>query len=70
VNELIISGTAHTTAALISARCIHLMIMKNITHFADGYDFVGSVDMADMEEMEMPVTFYRRKWADSIVNTV
>ncbi len=55
-------GTAHSTSALISARCIHLVIMKSITHCSRGYDFVNSVDMADMEEGEMPVTFYRKKW--------
>ncbi|KAL7423691.1 hypothetical protein Q5752_001273 [Cryptotrichosporon argae] len=57
--------TAHSTAALISARCIHLCIMKNVTHYSRGYDFVGSVDMADAEEGEMPLTIYRRKWAQS-----
>ncbi|KAK4686723.1 hypothetical protein P7C73_g3408, partial [Tremellales sp. Uapishka_1] len=57
--------TAHGTSALISARCIHLVIMKSITHCHHGYDFVGSVDMADMEEGEMPVTFYRKKWDGS-----
>ncbi|ORY20504.1 hypothetical protein BCR39DRAFT_555274 [Naematelia encephala] len=54
--------TAHSTSALISARCIHLGIMKNITHYERGYDFVGSVDMADKEEAELPCTFYRAKW--------
>ncbi|WWC60488.1 uncharacterized protein I303_103061 [Kwoniella dejecticola CBS 10117] len=53
--------TAHSTQSLISARCIHLTIMKLITHCDTGYDFVGSVDMADKEEGEMPVTFYRKK---------
>ncbi|WVQ85482.1 hypothetical protein IAT38_007647 [Cryptococcus sp. DSM 104549] len=57
--------TAHTTTALISARCIHLTIMKIITHCSMGYDFVGSVEMADKEEGEMPVTFYRRRWGTS-----
>lgn len=55
------SGTAHNTSALISARCIHLVIMKSITHHCQGYEFVGSVDMADSEEGEMPVTFYRKR---------
>lgn len=54
-------GTAHNTSALISARCIHLVIMKSITHHCQGYEFVGSVDMADSEEGEMPVTFYRKR---------
>ena len=54
--------TAHSASALISARCIHLVIMKIITHCDRGYDFVGSVDMADLDEGEMPVTFYRKKW--------
>ncbi|WWC87971.1 uncharacterized protein L201_002873 [Kwoniella dendrophila CBS 6074] len=53
--------TAHSTQSLISARCIHLTIMKLITHCSQGYDFIGSVDMADKEEGEMPVTFYRKK---------
>jgi hypothetical protein len=39
--------------------------MKHITHASGGYDFVGSVDMADIEEGEMPVCFYRRKWGAS-----
>lgn len=39
--------------------------MKHITHASRGYDFVGSVDMADIEEGEMPVCFYRRKWGAS-----
>ena len=39
--------------------------MKYITHTSRGYDFVGSVDMADLDEGEMPVTFYRRKWGAS-----
>ncbi|WVF70858.1 hypothetical protein IAT40_005652 [Kwoniella sp. CBS 6097] len=55
--------TSHSTTSLISARCIHLTILKIITHCSTGYDFVGSVDMADKEEGEMPVTFYRKKWA-------
>ncbi|WVR05686.1 hypothetical protein IAU60_002709 [Kwoniella sp. DSM 27419] len=54
--------TAHSSTSLISARCIHLTIMKIVTHCQTGYDFVGSVDMADREEGEMPVTFYRKKW--------
>ncbi|WWC68461.1 uncharacterized protein I206_102389 [Kwoniella pini CBS 10737] len=54
--------TAHSTQSLISARCIHLTIRKLITHCDRGYDFVGSVDMADKEEGEMPVSFYRKKW--------
>ncbi|ORX35441.1 hypothetical protein BD324DRAFT_582319 [Kockovaella imperatae] len=54
--------TAHSTSALISARCIQLVIMKLITHSSRGYDFVGSVDMADLEEGELPTTFYRAKW--------
>ena len=58
-------GTAHSTSSLISARCIHLMIMKTITHCSRRYDYVGSVDMADREEGEMPVTFYRKKWGGS-----
>jgi len=41
------------------------MIMKSITHFDQGYDFVGSVDMADIDEGEMPVSFYRKKWGAS-----
>ncbi|WRT65884.1 uncharacterized protein IL334_002835 [Kwoniella shivajii] len=57
--------TAHSTQSLISARCIHLTIMKLITHCETGYDFVGSVDMADKEEGEMPVCFYRKKKDDS-----
>ncbi|OWZ55560.1 hypothetical protein C349_01762 [Cryptococcus neoformans var. grubii Br795] len=57
--------TAHTTQSVISARCIHLTIMRIITNAAMGYDFVGSVDMADREEGEMPVTFYRRRWGTS-----
>ena len=55
-------GTAHSTSSLISARCIQLVIMKLITHSSRGYDFVGSVDMADLEEGELPTTFYRAKW--------
>jgi len=39
--------------------------MKSITRFDRGYDFVGSVDMADLDEGEMPVTFYRKKWGAS-----
>lgn len=58
-------GTAHTTQSVISARCIHLTIMRIITNATMGYDFVGSVDMADIEEGEMPVTFYRRRWGTS-----
>ena len=58
-------GTAHSTSSLISARCIHLMITKTITHCSRGYGYVGSVDMADREEGEMPVTFYRKKWCGS-----
>ena len=58
-------GTAHSTSSLISARCVHLIIMKSITHCETGYDFVGTVDMADMEEGEMPVSFYRKKWGAS-----
>ncbi|OCF33213.1 hypothetical protein I316_04954 [Kwoniella heveanensis BCC8398] len=54
--------TSHSTTSLISARCIHLTILKLITHCSTGYDFVGSVDMADREEGEMPVTFYRKRW--------
>ncbi|WVQ97217.1 hypothetical protein IAU59_004327 [Kwoniella sp. CBS 9459] len=54
--------TSHSTISLISARCIHLTIMKIITHCSTGYDFVGSVEMADKEEGEMPVTFYRKRW--------
>ncbi|WWD18111.1 hypothetical protein CI109_102560 [Kwoniella shandongensis] len=54
--------TAHSTTSLISARVIHLVIIKTITHTDTGYDFVGSIDMADKEEGEMPVTFYRRRW--------
>ncbi|KAK1927741.1 hypothetical protein DB88DRAFT_479083 [Papiliotrema laurentii] len=54
--------TAHSTSALISARCIQLVIMKSITHASQGYDFVGSVDMSDLEEGELPTTFYRAKW--------
>ncbi|KAK8865710.1 hypothetical protein IAR55_000855 [Kwoniella newhampshirensis] len=54
--------TAHSSSSLISARCIHLVIMKLVTHCETGYDFVGSIDMADKEEGEMPVTFYRRRW--------
>ncbi|TYJ54959.1 hypothetical protein B9479_004371 [Cryptococcus floricola] len=57
--------SAHTTQGLISSRVIHLTIMKIITQRAMGYDFVGSVDMADKEEAEMPVTFYRRRWGPS-----
>ncbi|WVO19716.1 uncharacterized protein IAS62_001006 [Cryptococcus decagattii] len=57
--------TAHTTQSVISARCIHLTIMRIITNATMGYDFVGSVDMADIEEGEMPVTFYRRRWGTS-----
>ncbi|WVW80366.1 hypothetical protein I302_102346 [Kwoniella bestiolae CBS 10118] len=57
--------TAHSTQSLISARCIHLTIMKLITHCDSGYDFVGSIDMADKEESEMPVTFYRKRWNNS-----
>lgn len=56
------AGTAHSTSALISARCIQLVIMKYITHASRGYDFVGSVDMTDLEEGELPTTFYRAKW--------
>ncbi|EIW72911.1 hypothetical protein TREMEDRAFT_15744, partial [Tremella mesenterica DSM 1558] len=54
--------TAHSASALISARAIQLVMMKIITHYDRGYDFVGSVDMADLDEGEMPVIFYRRKW--------
>ncbi|WVQ71215.1 hypothetical protein IAR50_000740 [Cryptococcus sp. DSM 104548] len=57
--------SAHSTQGLISSRVIHLTIMKIITQRAMGYDFVGSVDMADKEEAEMPVTFYRRRWGPS-----
>ncbi|KAK6907547.1 hypothetical protein I203_101543 [Kwoniella mangroviensis CBS 8507] len=56
--------TAHSTQSLISARCIHLTILKLITHCDSGYDFVGSIDMADKEEGEMPVTFYRKRWTE------
>jgi hypothetical protein len=55
-------GTSHNTNSLISSRIIHLAILKHITHMDRGYDFVGSVDMGDAEEGEMPVTFYRRRW--------
>jgi hypothetical protein len=55
-------GTSHKTNSLISSRIIHLAILKHITHMDRGYDFVGSVDMGDAEEGEMPVTFYRRRW--------
>lgn len=34
--------------------------MKSITHFEGGYEFVGSVDMADIDEGEMPVCVYRK----------
>jgi len=54
--------TSHNASSQISARIIHLVIMKHITHMDRGYDFVGSVNMSDVEEGEMPVTFYRRKW--------
>jgi len=59
---VLMAGTAHSTSALISARCIQLVIMKYITHASRGYDFVGSVDMTDLEEGELPTTFYRAKW--------
>jgi len=55
-------GTSHNTNSLISSRIIHLAILNYITHMDRGYDFVGSVDMGDVEEGEMPVTFYRRRW--------
>ena len=58
-------GTAHSTSALISARSIQLVIMGNITRACQGYDFVGSVDMADLEEGELPTTFYRARWEGS-----
>jgi hypothetical protein len=61
VKELMV-GTSHNTNSLISSRIIHLAILKHITHMDRGYDFVGSVDMGDAEEGEMPVTFYRRRW--------
>jgi len=57
--------TAHTTNALISARCVHLVIMKSITHFDRGYDFVGSIDMEDREESGIALTVYRRAWGAS-----
>ena len=56
------TGTSHNTNSLISSRIIHLAILNYITHMDRGYDFVGSVDMGDAEEGEMPVTFYRRRW--------
>ncbi|WVO13386.1 hypothetical protein L204_101001 [Cryptococcus depauperatus] len=57
--------TTHGTHSLISARCIHLTIMKTITNSAMGYDFVGSVDTADRQEGEMPVMFYRKQYGPS-----
>jgi hypothetical protein len=55
------TGTAHSTSSLISARSIHLVIMGYITRACQGYGFVGSIDMADLEEGELPTTFYRAK---------
>lgn len=54
--------TSHGSAAVISARCIHLVIMKTITAPCNGYlyEYTGSVNMVDKEEGEMPATFYRR----------
>ena len=77
-DKLTKKGTAHSTSALISARCIHLVIMKVITHYEriidpefcktfrgiggtdHSYNYVASVNMADAEESEMAVSFYRK----------
>jgi hypothetical protein len=47
---------------MISARCIHLVIMKTVTHACNSYqyEYTGAVNMVDKEEGEMPATFYRR----------
>lgn len=51
---------AHHTMGLISARSIILSIMKNITHTSRGYTFVGSVNLADLDEGEMPLLIFRK----------
>jgi hypothetical protein len=56
------AGTSHSSASMISARCIHLVIMKTVTHACNSYqyEYTGAVNMVDKEEGEMPATFYRR----------
>ncbi|TXT08803.1 hypothetical protein VHUM_02931 [Vanrija humicola] len=51
---------SHNTMGLISARSIILSIMKNITHTSRGYTFVGSVNLADLDEGEMPLLIFRK----------
>lgn len=54
---------AHGKSALISARIIHLTIMKYVTHKSMGYELVGNVSMADLDSGELPVSFYRKTGA-------
>ncbi|CAK9782126.1 hypothetical protein CC85DRAFT_285844 [Cutaneotrichosporon oleaginosum] len=64
--EIKLAGTpwvAHSKSALISARVIHLTIMKYVTHKSMGYELAGNVNMADLETGELPVSFYRKTGA-------
>lgn len=61
--ELKLAGNpwvAHSKSQLISARVIHLTIMKYVTHKSMGYELVGNVSMADLDSNELPVAFFRK----------
>ncbi|BEI87061.1 hypothetical protein CcaverHIS002_0704070 [Cutaneotrichosporon cavernicola] len=51
---------AHSKSSLISARIIHLTILKYITHKSMGYELAGTVSMSDLDSGELPVSFYRK----------
>ncbi|BEJ18091.1 hypothetical protein CspHIS471_0703680 [Cutaneotrichosporon sp. HIS471] len=51
---------AHSKSSLISARIIHLTILKYITHKSMGYELAGNVNMSDLQTGELPVSFYRK----------
>ncbi|GMK60010.1 hypothetical protein CspeluHIS016_0902270 [Cutaneotrichosporon spelunceum] len=49
---------AHSKTSLISARVIHLTVMKYVTHKSMGYELAGTVNMSDLDSGELPISFY------------